>query len=52
MDDDLIDEVYEHAREDEWCGHDLSVDSLRKIIARVRAHDARQKEQANEPTGE
>lgn len=50
-DDDLVDEIYEHDRDDGWCGHDLSADSLRAIIARVRAHDARKaKEISDEPT--
>lgn len=46
-DDDLIDDIYNHAREDGWCSHDLSAESLRAIIARVRAHDA--KEISDEP---
>lgn len=45
-DDDLIDELYSNDYKDGWCGHDVAIDSLRKIIKRVRDHDARK---AQEP---
>ena len=38
-DDKLIEEIYLNDRDDGWCGHDVCLEALQKIIERVRAHD-------------